>query len=582
MEENAAFRTIQSSIQALGRGFDVNYDTRLLYCKGVAGSRLVEVDEEHMRDLPVSNSLIVPNVSRDVWCSRESSRRESTGAYGFYEMAEYFNRKAHLLGNFPIGSFNSAFSFTGSKKIDAAATKNLAMEGMFIPLCEVYLVKQSLSLQGEVRHAVPLSWEPLSLARFIENYGTHVITSITIGGKDVIYVKQHSSSPLSSMELKNYIQDIGEQRFSETGKHTSSGPLKLKDKAVDPFVFNSQGIYPQPPNAPYLTAKEDVTVIFRRRGGDDLVQSYTNWARTVCSAPDVIEMTFYPITSLLENIPGKDHLTRAINLYLEYKPPIEELRYFLEFQVPRIWAPVRNELPGHQRKEPVCPYLQCSIMGPKLHVSQEQVSVGRKPVIGLRLRLEGAKQNRLCIQVQHLASLPKILQPYWDTHIAIGAPKWQGPEEQDSRWFEPVKWKNFSHICTAPIEHNETFLGDISGVYIVTGAQLGVWDFGTKNVLYMKLLYSKVPGCTIRRSLWDHNPAGPNNKSKRLSAGDSKDSGDSSAGSSDLGKLMKLVDMSEMCKGPDDIPGHWLVTGGKLGVEKGKIVLRLKYSLLNY
>ncbi|KAG1365632.1 MACPF domain-containing protein CAD1 [Cocos nucifera] len=582
MEENAALRTIQSSIEALGKGFDVNYDARLLYCKGDAGSRLVEVDEEHMRDLVVSDGLVVPNVSRDVRCSREGGGRESTGARGFYEMAEYFNTKAHLRGNFPIGNFNSAFSFTGSKRVDAAATKSLAMEGMFIPLCNVHLTKQPLSLREEVRHAMPLSWKPLSLARFIESYGTHVITSITIGGKDVIYVKQHSLSPLSSTEIKNYIQDIGDHRFSETESFTSSGPLKLKDKAVDSFVFSSQGIYPQPPNAPYLTAKEDVTVIFRRRGGDDLVQSYTKWARTVYSAPDVIEITFCPITSLLESIPGKDHLTRAINLYLEYKPPMEELQYFLEFQVPRIWAPVRNELPGHQRKDPVCPYLQFSIMGPKLHVSQEQISVGRKPVTGLRLCLEGAKQNRLHIQVQHLASLPKILQPYWDTHIAIGAPKWQGPEEQDSRWFEHVKWKNFSHVCTAPIENNETFLGDISGAYIVTGAQLGVWDFGTKNVLHMKLLYCKVPGCTIGRSLWDHNPACPDDKSRRPSVGDSTDSVDSSSGSRDLGKLMKLVDASEMCKGPDEIPGHWLVTGGKLGVEKGKIILRVKYSLLNY
>lgn len=80
-------------------------------------------------------------------------------------MAEYFNGKAHLLGDFPFGSFNSAFSFTGSKKIDAAATKSLAMEGMFIPLCNVHLIRQPLSLREEVRHAVPLSWEPLSLAR---------------------------------------------------------------------------------------------------------------------------------------------------------------------------------------------------------------------------------------------------------------------------------------------------------------------------------------------------------------------------------------------------------------------------------
>lgn len=71
--------------------------------------------------------------------------------------------------------------------------------------------------------------------------------------------------------------------------------------------------------------------------------------------------------------------------------------------------------------------------------------------------------------------------------MAIGAPKWQGPEEQDSRWFEPVKWKKYSHVSTAPIESPATFIGDFSGVYIVTGAQLGVWEFGSINVLYMKL-----------------------------------------------------------------------------------------------
>lgn len=66
---------------------------------------------------------------------------------------------------------------------------------------------------------------------FIENFGTHVITSVTIGGKDMIYVKQHQSSPLSTMEIKNYVQDIGNQRFFDTESHTSSGPMKIKDKA---------------------------------------------------------------------------------------------------------------------------------------------------------------------------------------------------------------------------------------------------------------------------------------------------------------------------------------------------------------
>ena len=64
---------------------------------------------------------------------------------------------------------------------------------------------------------------------------------------------------------------------------------------------------------------QDVTVIFRRRGGDDLEQSHTQWASTVRSSPDVIDMSFFPITSLLEGVTGKEHLTRAIDLYLERK-----------------------------------------------------------------------------------------------------------------------------------------------------------------------------------------------------------------------------------------------------------------------
>ncbi|XP_030541832.1 MACPF domain-containing protein CAD1-like [Rhodamnia argentea] len=580
----AALHTAANAVQALGRGFDANFDARLLYCKGVAGSRVVQVDEEHARDLWLYDDLVVPNVSRDVSVSQVSAGRQQSGIYTYDEMVEHFNRKVNLSGSLPLGSFNAAFSFTGSKHIDAAATKTLSTDGFYIPLAKVEISKSPLVLQENVKHAVPSSWDPPSLASFIENFGTHVITSVTIGGKDVIYVKQHQSSPLTTTEIKNYVQEIGNQRFSDTESHASSGQKKIKDKGADPHLFYSQGVYPQPTGAAFLSGKEDVTVIFRRRGGDDLEQNHVRWANTVQSSPDIIEMTFSPITALVDGITGKEHLTQAINLYLEYKPQIEELRYFLEFQIPRIWAPVQDKILGPQRKEPVCPSLQFSIMGQKLFISQEQVSVGRKPVTGLRLRLEGSKQNRLCIQLQHFASLPKILQPYWDAHVAIGAPKWQGPEEQDSRWFEPVKWKNFSHVSTAPIENPESFIGDLSGIYIVTGAQLGVWDFGARNVLYMKLLYSRLPGCTIRRSLWDHSPHDMSRKA--CNNGSSASSGDSNSGSSENpsggNKLAKFVDVSEMSKGPQDPPGHWIVTGGKLGVEKGKIVLRMKYSLLNY
>jgi hypothetical protein len=83
--------------------------------------------------------------------------------------------------------------------------------------------------------------------------------------------------------------------------------------------------------------------------------------------------------------------------------------------------------------------------------------------------------------------------------------------------------------------------------------------------------------------LWDHAPNGKSRKA--VSTGSNANMGDSSSGSRESlvgNKLVKFVDMSEMSKGPQDPPGHWLVTGGKLGVEKGKIVLRVKYSLLNY
>eukprot|EP01018_Ginkgo_biloba_P013765 Gb_35162 [translate_table: standard] len=584
-ENSTAFNTALNSIQALGRGFDVISDTRLLYCKG---SNLVELDEENTKDLVVLEDLTIPNVSRHVECYRGGAKRFQTGALDFHRMAEYFQQTVSVSGRIPLGSFNTMFNFSGSWQADAAATKSLVMDGVFIALYKVQLKKLPLGLREEVKHAVPSTWEPVALARFVETFGTHIVTDVTVGGRDVIYVKQGHSSPLSSTEIEKYVKDIGDQRFSDLDGQGGFSSRTHKDKIADPFQFNNHGIHPQPPNASYLTGKEDVTVIFRRRGGDDLIQGHKEWVTTVHSAPDVIDMSFVPITSLLDGIPGKDHLKRAIDLYLEHKPPIEELWYFLEFQFPRAWAPLPSDMTGQQRKEPICPALQFSLMGPKLYINTAQVSVGRKPVTGLRLQLEGKKHNRLAIHLQYLTALPKILQPHWDAHLAIGPPKWQGPEEQDCRWFEPVQWKKFSHVSTAPIEYSESWMGDLSGVHIVTGAQLGVWDFGLRSVLHLRLLFSKVPGCAVRRSVWDHAPKCHEKSTASSSNQQSKKSLPKVSGNSisqseiQTRKLAKFIDDTEMTKGPQESPGHWLVTGAKLGIEKGKILLRVKYSFLNY
>ncbi|XP_020521687.1 MACPF domain-containing protein CAD1 [Amborella trichopoda] len=478
MEENAAaFHTAQNSIQALGRGFDVCSDTRLLYCKGSSGSRIVEIDEEHSKNLEVCEGLIVPNVSREIKSSEEKSEREITGVCRFYEMAERFNKKAQLPGCVPLGSFNSVFSLTGSRKTDAAATKSLAMDGYIVPLFKVRLTKFPLILQEDVKRAVPSSWDPSALACFIENFGTHVVTSVTIGGKDVIYVKQHISSHLSTTEIKNYVQDVGDQRFSVARIRRTPGPMKFNDKAVDSFPFNSQGIHPQPSTTPYLIGKE---------------------------------FLYIPMNFVLCN--------------------------------------------------PTC-----------LLFFIPQVTIGRKPMTGLRLCLEGPKRNRLCIHARHLSTVPRVLRPHWDPHIPIGPPTWVGPEEQDSRWFIPVRWSRFCHVSAAPVEPKESHIGALSGALVVTGAHLGVWNFGPRSVLYLRLLYSRVPGCTIRRSVWDHASAEKPENSEKSENSDGVH-----------GKLAKLVDLEEMVKGAEDSPGHWVLTGAKLGVEKGRICLRGKYSLLNY
>lgn len=121
-----------------------------------------------------------------------------------------------------------------------------------------------------------------------------------------------------------------------------------------------------------------------------------------------------------------------------------------------------------------------------------------------------------------------------------------------------------------------------------------------KNVLYMKLLYSRVPKCSIRRSVWDDMPATSQKSGLLSQLGLTGSTGNpqqavlpalnlnpaAQPGGSDAvtpnPKLLKFVDLTEMKRGPQDTPGHWLVSGAKLDVDGGKISLRVKYSLLHY
>lgn len=95
-----ATHTAMNAVQAIGKGFDVNFDTRLLYCKGVTGSKIVEIDEENGRDIYLYDQTVLPNVSRDIKNSQEPIGRLSSGVFNFNEVMLFLFFKIFCL--FPI------------------------------------------------------------------------------------------------------------------------------------------------------------------------------------------------------------------------------------------------------------------------------------------------------------------------------------------------------------------------------------------------------------------------------------------------------------------------------------------------
>jgi hypothetical protein len=217
-----------------------------------------------------------------------------------------------------------------------------------------------------------------------------------------------------------------------------------------------------------------------------------------------------------------------------------------------------------------------------------QVDVGKRPVTGIRLFLEGKRSNKLAIHLQHLCSLPQILQleddPYND----------QTPEAYDRKYYEPIgSWKRFSHVCTAPVESDDSS--------IVTGAQLEVVSHGFKKILFLRLHFSKVCNATsVRNPEWEGSPNLAQKSgliSTLISTHFSTAAQKPAPRPADVNinsavypggppvpvqtpKLLKFVDPTEMMRGPQDLPGYWVVSGAKLQLERGKISLRVKYSLL--
>ncbi|RWR91065.1 MACPF domain-containing protein [Cinnamomum micranthum f. kanehirae] len=592
---------VERALDCLGRGFDITSDFRMKYCKGK--QRLVSLNEADTRDLLVPGFGLFPAVSVHIKCDKGERIRYQSDVLQFHQMSTLFNQKSSVPGKIPSGLFNAMFGFgSGSWAKDATDTKCLALDGYFISLFNVRIDRNSLSLCNQIRKDVPTTWQPPAIARFIETYGTHIIVGVSIGGQDVVFLRQDQSSNLQPSELKKHLDELGDQLFTGTCalSLTHCKTKEHKSKAPEAFNVFDQKLMLIDSCASVPITKDGITVICSKRGGDTTTGSHCEWLLTVPSMPDAINFNFIPITSLLKGVPGRGFLSHAINLYLRYKPPIADLECFLDFQFHKIiWAPIHSDLPFGPPTNKAIPTqpLQLNLMGPKLYVNTAQVTVGRRPVTGMRLFLEGNKCNRLAIHLQHLSNTPVLLENKTNEVLI-----WRGSDDSDDeRYFEPLQWKKFSHVCTATVNYDPRWATTHDTTFMVAGAQLHVAKHDSKSVLHLRLLFAKVSNSGVCQSMWEQGSSGFSQKlsflstiSTSLAGGLEKekkmpnviiDSGVFPTGPPvpvQTRKLLKFVDTSHVCKGAQDSPGHWLVTGAKLDLEKGKICLHVKFSLLKF
>lgn len=579
------------AVRVIGYGYDLTTDLRLSACKaGPSDSRLIVIDQRLSRDLVLPGGIIVPNVPSSIHSDKGERTRFRSDVLTFNQMSEHFNQENSLSGKIPSGHFNRMFDFNGGWQKDAGLTKSLAFDGCFITLYTIELAKSHITLSEDIKREVPLSWDPAALAAFIDKFGTHVVIGVKMGGKDVIHIKQHKSSNIEPAEVQNLLKKLADERFSENvlnlGAHGKPKENNRSNWQVPASLPHSN----RPSVTPH-SKNDDLMSIAIRRGGVDL-GTHKQWVSTISESPNVISMSFVPITSLLSGVQGCGFLSHAVNLYLRYKPPIEELTEFLEFQLPRQWAPAYGDLPlGLRRKKDASPSLPYGLMGPKLYVNIVPVDTTERPVTGIRLFLEGKRSDRLAIHLQHLSALPKIIQ-LSDDH------NWQHSKDEHLQkdYIEPIKWSMFSHVYTAPVEYNNLSSDDTAP--IVTRAWFEVKSSGMKKILFLRLGFSMVASAKLRRSEWDETTT-VSRKSGMFSKISGRFSGalnpqpeiqkpeinsalypGGPPAPASAPKLSNIVDTKEMVRGPEDHPGYWVVTGAKLCMQGGKISIKTKFSLL--
>ncbi|RYR28649.1 hypothetical protein Ahy_B01g052783 isoform B [Arachis hypogaea] len=232
---------------------------------GGRGKRLVVLDEMHKRDIFIraagGASITIRGVSENIPCDKGDRIRFKSDVLEFNQIllflyifsvtfvrcqsiSELLNQKSAVQGKIPSGYFNALIDLSGDWLRDAADIKYLAFDGYFILLYYLHLTASPLVLQEEVKKSVPAQWDPTTLSRFIQTYGTHIVVGMAVGGQDVICVKQKHSSKISPDDLRRHLEDLGDFLFSDVRspsllqRQTADGKQKSSQDQGDTVDFS--------------------------------------------------------------------------------------------------------------------------------------------------------------------------------------------------------------------------------------------------------------------------------------------------------------------------------------------------------
>ncbi|KAL2342866.1 hypothetical protein Fmac_004151 [Flemingia macrophylla] len=433
----------QKAINSIGLGFDITQDIGFDNCK--KGPRLIFFDEGQGRILEIPGGVSIPNVPNTIKCVRgESIRVHSGGSTWMRHMLKHFNQQMRVEGRTTTGHFCASFGLSGGSVKHLSSIRSLAYDGWFIKSCGIELEKYRVEIPDHLIEAMPCLWDPPALARMC----------YTLDKQDTSY--------LDPTNVHKLLEDTASVKFGDSSGNNS---LASED----------------------LCKEKNLFVIHSRKGGSSQKVYHNEWLETIDSEPDVISMFFLPLTSLLNGIPGSGFVNYALNLYLRWKPSIENVVQFLEFQLPKQWAPIASEIAlGSRWKHQT--WIRCSVLGPKLYIN----------TIPAFSKVTGTVLKKA---------------PEWDLHLGLDE------------------------------------LSNTSG---------GIFGFISKE------------------------------SKERQWQGDQPKPGDVTIGSGSnyfgrptpvhTPKLQRLVDTSEIKRGPEDTPGYWVVSGARLFLQQGKLYLHVKYS----